>query len=48
MTWIRISHLFAPSTVKGGDLMALSACCGSAKERWNDGTLHCSECGRKC
>lgn len=24
-----------------------STCCGSALERWNDGHLHCSECGKK-
>lgn len=24
-----------------------STCCGSSLERWNDGHLHCSECGKK-
>ena len=29
------------------DTMALSRCCGSKIETWNDNTKHCSECGGK-
>ena len=26
---------------------ALSHCCGSPVERWNDGTVRCSECSKR-
>jgi len=29
------------------ELMAKSKCCGAEREKWNDGTWHCSECGGK-